>query len=234
MAIDVNQRSLILCFLYLSCFRNFLSPCVSTLTIRSLNSLELNHQPPSTCHCHIPCFHSSFQAMCYLVDFDDKDAVMSTTGTDPSSSHPKKPLITHPPLLFALPPVAMRRAVLTSLEIEHACLCLSPPLVGLSSYHQTQTLLTEGVLTGNNNNNNNINNQVVGLGSGNVKSVEGQLELLLLPSRRLDRNEPLLVDFDRQVDEMTPICYFSYCFLSYCSSYPTPHQQSISSTQYYL
>ena len=157
--------------------------------------------------------------MCYLVDFDDKDAVMSITGTDPSSSHPKKPLITHPPLLFALPPVAMRGTVLTSLEIEHACLCLSPPLVGISSYHHTQSLLTEGGTTGtnhsnNNNNNNNNNSQVIGLGSGNVKSVEGQLELLLLPSRRLDRNELLLVDFDRQVDKITQICYLS-------SSYPS-------------
>ena len=137
-----------------------------------------------------------------MVDFDDKDASAAAdailTGTDhPSSS--KRPLITHPPLLFALPPVAMKgTTVLTSLEIEHACLCLSPPLVGggLSSYHHTQSVLTEGISSSNNNN----NSQVVGLGSGNVKSVEGQLELLLLPSRRLDRNEPLLVDFDRQVD----------------------------------
>ena len=119
--------------------------------------------------------------------------------------------------------------MLTSLEIEHACLCLSPPLVGLPP-HLTHTPLSDGPSPGvshnNNNNNNNSNNnsQVVGLGSGNVKSVEGQLELLLLPSRRLDRNAPLLVDFDRQVDpppSPTPHTPFSFSPLS-LSPPPTP------------
>ena len=113
--------------------------------------------------------------------------------------------------------------MLTSLEIEHACLCLSPPLVGLPP-HLTHTPLSDGPSPGvSHNNNSNHNSQVVGLGSGNVKSVEGQLELLLLPSRRLDRNAPLLVDFDRQVDpppSPTPHTPFSFSPLSLS---PPPH-----------
>ncbi len=91
--------------------------------------------------------------------------------------------VTHPPLLFALPAAAFSlRACLSSLEIEHACLCLSPP-------HTTTTPATATATT-----------SASGLGSGNVKSIEGQLEVLLLPSRRLDRHSSLLADFDRQLD----------------------------------
>ena len=187
--------------------------------------------------------------------------------------------------------------VIISLDIEHACLCLSPPLVSMGlgishqSYLQTQTSLIEGgspsgtsyTNNGNSsniNNNSNINNssnisssQVVGLGSGNVKSVEvchvppslllsnkhalltpvintnprytlspplcssafpplplpltppplplhryqGQLELLLMPSRRLDRNGPILVDFDRQVFTL-PSTPTPYPYLHHLSS----------------
>jgi len=120
----------------------------------------------------------------------------------------------HAPLLFALPPPAFgARTCLTSLEIDHACLCLSPPLHVAPPTPGTGTGTGTGAPAA-------ASAFVVGLGSGNVKSLEGQVELLLTPTRRLDRNATLLAEFDKQVDNavryvlvMPPLVFVVYAML---------------------
>ena len=114
--------------------------------------------------------------------------------------------LAHAPLLFALPPPTFgARTCLTSLEMDHACLCLSPPL------HVAPPSPGTGNGTGAPAA---ASAFVVGLGSGNVKSLEGQVELLLTPTRRLDRNATLLAEFDKQVDNA--VRYVLSC-LRWCS-----------------
>ena len=114
--------------------------------------------------------------------------------------------LTHPSLLFALPPPAFTlRACLSSLELDHACLCLSPPM-HIAPTPTTTISPTPAAAA-----------FVVGLGSGNVKSLEGQLELLLTPSRRLDRNATLLADFDKQIDTAVRYVYARRCGLMWWS-----------------
>ena len=91
--------------------------------------------------------------------------------------------------------------------MDHACLCLSPPLhvapptPGNNTGTGTAASAAASAF-------------VVGLGSGNVKSLEGQVELLLTPTRRLDRNATLLAEFDKQVDNA--VRYVLSC-LRWCS-----------------
>jgi len=119
--------------------------------------------------------------------------------------------VAHAPLLFALPPPAFgARTCLTSLEMDHACLCLSPPLHVAPPSPGTNT----GTGTGTGNGAPAAASAfVVGLGSGNVKSLEGQVELLLTPTRRLDRNATLLAEFDKQVDNAVRyvLSYHRWC-----------------------